>query len=49
MNQREQKILLLGVGLGLVVFGHRLMEAELGQLGLPHVVGGLLVTAALQS
>jgi hypothetical protein len=49
MTERDKQVLLLAAGIGLVAFGHRMMDAELGKLGLPHVVGGLLLTAALRA
>jgi hypothetical protein len=48
MTKREQKAALLVGGLALIVAGHRIVDAEVGSLGLHHVVGGLLITAALK-
>ncbi len=36
-------------GLGLIAGGHKLVDAELGELGAPHVVGAILVAIALRS
>ena len=48
MSRREQQVLLLLVGAGLIVGGHRLMNAELGKLGLPHAVGAAAVALAFR-
>jgi hypothetical protein len=49
MNKRDQQALLLVTGFGLLVGGHRLINVEFGKLGIPHVVGGLAVAAALRT
>jgi hypothetical protein len=46
MYEREKKALLLLGGLGLLAVGHRLTNRELGQLGIPHLVGLALIAAA---
>ncbi|HEV7808043.1 MAG TPA: hypothetical protein VGO80_19665 [Solirubrobacteraceae bacterium] len=48
MSKREQQVVLMFVGAGLIVGGHKLLDSELGQLGQPHVVGAALVTLALR-
>ena len=49
MNKQEQRALLAVVGFVLVVGGHKLIDAELGKLGVPHAVGVALVSLALRS
>ena len=48
MSKREQQVLLMLVGAGLIAVGHKLLDSELGRLGLPNVVGAALVTLALR-
>jgi hypothetical protein len=48
MSKRDQQVLLMLVGAGLIAGGHKLVDAELGKLGLPHVVGVALVTLAMR-
>ena len=48
MGRREKQILLVVVGAGLIVGGHRLMEAEFGKLGVPHAVGAAVIALALR-
>jgi hypothetical protein len=49
MNDKDQRLLLAAAGLGLIVCGHKLVNAELGKLGAPHVVGAVLVAIALRA
>lgn len=49
MNDKDRRLLLVLAGAGLIAGGHRLMAAELGELGAPHAVGALLVALALRS
>jgi hypothetical protein len=35
--------------IGLIAVGHKLMDAELGKLGMPHALGAALVSLALKS
>jgi hypothetical protein len=49
MGKQGERLLLAALGLGLLVGGHKLLDAELGQLGAPHAVGALLVTFALKA
>jgi hypothetical protein len=46
MNSKEKKILLLTGGFVLLASGHRLADKELGQLGVPHLVGVVMIAAA---
>lgn len=46
---RDDRLVLAAIGVGLIVGGHKLLNAELGKLGAPHVVGSLLVAVALRS
>jgi hypothetical protein len=48
MNGKEKRVLLVITGVGLVAGGHKLMNAELGKLGAPHVVGAVLLALALK-
>jgi hypothetical protein len=48
MSKRDERILMALVGAGLMVYGHKIMDAELGELGVPHAVGGLLVALAIR-
>jgi hypothetical protein len=36
---RDERFFLACVGLGLIAGGHKLVDAELGGLGVPHAVG----------
>jgi hypothetical protein len=49
VNNDDKRITLMVVGLGLIAGGHKLMNAELGQLGAPHAVGSLLLALALRA
>ena len=49
MSRQDQRLLLLVAGVGLLVGGHKLIDTELGELGIPHAVGVALVTAALRT
>ena len=49
MNDKDWRLLLVLAGAGLIAGGHKLMEAELGDLGAPHAVGAVLVALALRS
>jgi hypothetical protein len=49
MNENDRRFLLLLVGVGLVAGGHKLVNAELGELGAPHAVGTVLVALALRT
>jgi hypothetical protein len=46
MNSREKKVLLLASGFALLAFGHRLANKELGELGVPHLLGAAMLAAA---
>jgi hypothetical protein len=46
MNGKDKRVLLLVGGAALIVGGHKLMNAELGALGVPHAVGAALVAFA---
>ena len=48
MSKRDQQILLAVVGLGLIAIGHKLTDAEFGELGVPHVAGAALFALALR-
>jgi hypothetical protein len=48
MSKREQQIALALGGAVLIAIGHRVMEAELGKLGAPHIVGAVMLAAALR-
>jgi hypothetical protein len=45
----EERLFLAAAGLGLIVGGHKLLNAELGELGAPHALGAVLVAIALRS
>jgi hypothetical protein len=45
----DDRIALGALGLGLIVGGHKLLNAELGKLGAPHAVGAVLVAIALRT
>jgi hypothetical protein len=49
MSKRQQQALLLAGGFGLLIGGHRLINAEFGNLGVPHVVGSLAIAVALRT
>ena len=49
MNDQNQRWLLALAGIGLIAGGHKLLDAELGELGAPHAVGAILVAIALRS
>jgi hypothetical protein len=49
MNDRDTKLAIAAGGLLLIVLGHRLMDAEFGQLGAPHALGTALVALALKT
>jgi hypothetical protein len=49
MSDKDQRLLLALTGLGLIAGGHKLLESELGELGVPHVVGAILVAIAIRS
>ena len=46
---RDERLLLAAAGVGLIAGGHKLLNAELGKLGAPHLVGTVLVALALRS
>jgi len=46
MNSKEKRVLLLAGGLAFLAFGHRLTDRELGQLGVPHLLGAAMIAAA---
>jgi hypothetical protein len=46
---RDERVLAAALGVALIAGGHKLLNAELGTLGAPHAVGGLLVALALRS
>jgi hypothetical protein len=48
MGDKDKRLLFVIAGFGLVAGGHRLMNAELGRLGAPHVVGAVLLALALK-
>jgi hypothetical protein len=47
MSKEESAALAIG-GLALIVLGHRLLDAELGRLRMPHALGAVLVGLALR-
>jgi hypothetical protein len=49
MNKKDKRAILAIAGLGLIIGGHKLLNAELGKLGVPHAVGAALVAAALRT
>lgn len=50
MSPKDQRVLLALSGLALMIGGHRLLDAELGRLGVvPHGVGAILVALALRT
>jgi hypothetical protein len=49
MNDKDQRLVLALGGLGLIVRGRKLLNAELGALGAPHAVGAVLVALALRT
>ena len=49
MSKKDQQAMLAAVGLGLLIGGHKLLNAELGKLGVPYVVGGTLVAIAFST
>lgn len=49
MSSKDQRVLLALSGLALIIGGHRLLDAELGKLGVPHGVGAILVALALRT
>jgi hypothetical protein len=49
MTGKDERALLALVGFGLIVGGHKLLDAELGELGMPHAVGAALVGLALRT
>lgn len=49
VNDQNQRWLLALAGIGLIAGGHKLLDAELGELGAPHAVGAILVAIALRS
>jgi hypothetical protein len=46
---RDDRWVLALAGLGLIAGGHKLMNAEVGKLGAPHAVGGVLLAIALRA
>jgi hypothetical protein len=46
---KDDRVLMAAVGLALIAGGHKLLDAELGELGAPHAVGAVLVALALRS
>jgi len=48
MGDKDTRLLLVLAGVGLIAGGHKLMNAELGRLGAPHAVGGVLIALALR-
>lgn len=46
---RDERKLLAVLGFGLMAGGHKLMDEELGKLGVPHAVGAALVALAFRS
>ena len=49
MGRRDERPILLLVGLGLIVVGHKIADAEFGKLGVPHALGATLIALALRS
>ena len=49
MSDKDRRLLLVLAGVGLIAGGHKLMTAELGELGAPHAVGAALVAIAMRS
>jgi hypothetical protein len=49
MSKKDQQAALAVVGLGLIAGGHKLLNAELGKLGIPHVIGGVLMAIAFRT
>jgi hypothetical protein len=49
MNDKDSRFLLVLAGAGLIARGHKLMNAELGELGAPHALGAVLVALALRA
>jgi hypothetical protein len=49
MSKKDQRAALAVVGLGLIIGGHKLANAEMGKLGFPHAVGAALLTIAFQT
>lgn len=49
MTRNDKRLLLLVGGAALIAGGHKLMDAELGALGVPHAVGAALVAFAFNS
>lgn len=47
MSGKDKRVLLAIAGVGLVAGGHKLMNAELGKLGVPHAMGAILLALAL--
>jgi len=48
MNERDRRFLLLALGIGLIIGGHRLTDAEFGKLGIPHAAGAAVIALALR-
>jgi hypothetical protein len=49
VNKQDQRGLLAVLGVALIIGGHKLIDAELGKLGVPHAAGVALVSLALRS
>jgi hypothetical protein len=49
MHSNDQRLILSLAGLGLIAGGHKLLNAQLGAIGAPHAVGGVLVALALRT
>jgi hypothetical protein len=49
METEDRRIVLAVAGLALLAGGHKLLDAELGKLGVPHAVGAVLVALALRA
>jgi len=49
MSDKDRRFLLVLAGAGFIAGGHKLMNAELGELGAPHAIGTLLVALALRA
>ncbi len=49
MGKQDEQLLLAGLGLALLIGGHKLLNTELGRLGAPHVLGAVLLAAALKT
>jgi hypothetical protein len=49
MGSNDKRLALIALGAALIVTGHKLMDAELGKLGVPQALGAVLVAAAMRA